>query len=570
MRKINYKILLLIFLSLEISCFDIFASKSTYSAEKDSFYNPSSPKNAEAYTLHIGAWIIVAGDKEDHDLYYMIEQGCNSVYNSIINLGFSSNDIYYLAADWDGSLPTNADAESTKGNIEYAITTWAKNKVDENNALGLYLLDHGGFNTMCIPGVDLSGDNLDSYLDTLESTTTMARSLIIYEACHSGSFIEHISKNGRIIICSTDKYHNAYPNPDLTHAVFSEHFWAALTMGYKLGYCFEYATECVDLWGLSDIQKPWIDDNHDNTGHEVNSITGDLPNGGDGYDVEEISLGTPIASLKYVNLIKCSIKKFLPFNQQNITLWVVAENNSKMEFIRARIFPWWFKWPTPKTDENRTYYFSDDDFSDFSYFDLTFNKDSSKNGEKNYSITIDTRRYPGIFGDGKGDYRILFEAKVEDGKSSKPLRTEISLNDEGIAPLDLISPSIIIKSPNSNTRISDRFNITVKADDDQALNLIKVVLDGILINESIMSDFYPYPIITYNLDSKNYENGVHNITAIAIDKSGNQQQISIFVVFQNNESMSIFNFDYQPYLIGASVGIATTLLITILCKRKKK
>ena len=32
-------------------------------------------------------------------------------------------------------------------------------------------------------------------------------------------------------------------------------------MGYNLGYCFEYATECVNIWGYGNYQKPLIEDN---------------------------------------------------------------------------------------------------------------------------------------------------------------------------------------------------------------------------------------------------------------------------------------------------------------------
>ncbi len=568
MRKTNLKIILLLLLSFSmIGHVGVFATNSFYINGSEIGLN-SEPKTADPYTLHIGAWIIVAGDREsDHDLFYMIESSCNNVYNSIISLGFTSDNIYYLAGNWDGSLPPNAVTESTRSNLEYAITTWAQSKVDENNGLGIYIIDHGGNNVLGLPGPNLSPNNLNSYLDSLESTTEMTRSVIIVEACHSGSFINPVSKDGRIVICATDIEHNSYPNPELTHAVFSEHLWAAITMGYRLGYCFEYATECVDIWGLSHAQKPWIDDNHDEIGHEVNINTGQLPSWGDGWDANDVTLGEPVFVINYVNFVKFQLKRFVPTAQAEIPLWVIADNNTEIEYIRARVFPWWWEWPEPTVDENGTSYFTEADFSGMMVFDLTLDPESSENGEKNYTTSIEMLRYPALFGEGNGDYKILFEAKATNGSVAQPIRTTVTLNDDGEAPNDLIPPSVIITNPKANMQYNGTLNITVEGDDEQALDKIQILLDGELLDETNMPSYYPYPEAEFSLDTSKHVNGIHNITAIAIDKSGNVEQTSVFVNFQNS---AILNFKYSPYLIGAGIGVGLSLVSSLIFKRKKK
>ncbi|MCP4761155.1 MAG: hypothetical protein GY870_05195 [archaeon] len=581
MRKFNHKITLLIVLSLiMIDSVFVFASKSLNDRgsilELDSIPSASAP-----YTLNIGAWIIVAGDRRsDHDLYYSIENGCNDVYYKLINMGFPAERIYYMAADIDdGSiqfpLPDIARNKSTRTNIAWAITQWAQQYVGPNNALGLYLFDHGGIDGMALPGpgYNLGDSDLNNQLNSLESSTGMTRSVIIYEACHSGSFIDPVSKPGRVIITATDITHGSAPNPGLTNAVFSEHFWAAVSMGYKLGYCFEYATWCVDIWGLSAVQIPWIDDNGNEIGHPT-KFNGELPYGGDGEDALDISLGGPgpILSLNPVNFIKCKLPSFIPNISSEIPLWVVAENNSELEYIRARVFPWWWKWPEARSDENGSY-FRESDFTGIKEFDLTLDPESSKNGEKNYTATLEVGRWLTLFNKSKnymkGEYKIVYEAKAAGNGSlvAQPLATKVTMNEDGETPTDEILPTVTITNPSDDHVISNEINITVQGDDDQALDEIKILLDGVELNTTSMPSYLPYPEVEFNLDTTRYINGIHNITAIATDESGNEEQTSVFVNFQNN---LILNFDYQPYLIGAALGVALSAVGQIIWKKKRK
>ncbi|WP_371802699.1 C13 family peptidase [Candidatus Lokiarchaeum ossiferum] len=555
-------LLMLIFNSLNI------LGDITTNIHKDEILFPNQPQSADFYTLNIGAWIIVAGDREsDHDLYYCLEQGCIDVYNKLINLGYSHDDIYFLAGNWDGSLPPNADDVSTRINIEYAVINWASLKVNENKGLGIYLLSHGGYNKMALPGADLSDTQLDSYLSSLEWISDMERSVVIYDACHSGSFIDPLSKEGRIIITSTNIDNRAFENSDDSHGLFSENFWTALSNGDLLGNCFVYATDCVDLLGINSEQTPLIDDNCDEIGHEVNSYFHSLPNGGDGWDALQITLGKTNLHPEFVVLDKCSLRTYIPEGMEELHLWTILDNNTEIEFVKARIFPEWWEWPAPHVDDDGIAYFTESDFLSLESFDLTLKPEPGINGGKNYSTSIYIPKNPSIFGQGNGTYKIIYEAKSKSGQVAKPLVSSVVINENGEAPLDLIPPTVKILNPLADLAIQGLLNITVEGEDDQALDQIQIVLDGKILETFEMPSYLPYPVETHSVDTFKMKDGIHNLTAIAYDLAGNRQQSSVFINFQNG---SILNFDYMPYLIGAAVGIGIFMFGTLLIRTKKK
>ncbi|MHA1718711.1 MAG: C13 family peptidase [Promethearchaeota archaeon] len=521
----------------------------------------SSIKSA-AENADLGAWIIVAGDRDsDHALYYAIEQGAIQVYNILIGLGYDASDICFLAGNWDGSLPANAQRESTRANVEWAITTWAAGKVNSLRGLGIYLFDHGGGGVMGLPGVNLGENHLNSYLDTLESSTGMERSVIVYEACHAGSFINPVSKEGRIIVCATDIAHSSYPNGDHTWAYFSECFWSWISMGYTIGTAFEHAVHYVYLFGLSDIQKPWIDDNHDETGHEVDSW-GNLPNGGDGSIANNLYITAPPKIYNYIHLVTCPIRSFYPRLSKNITLWVVAENNTKINDIYAYVKPWWFQWPEPVDDP-------DDDGDEITYFPnnsayLPMIKLSRNPDSNNYSVNFDPLKYRNLFGQGDGDYQIIYGAKTAEGFTADVITSTVTLNEEGVAPSDQTPPTISFLNPTKYKNVTKSVNISARADDDQGLETVQILMDGEVVKEEDMPDYHPYPDVTFLLNVNRWKNGEHNLTAIATDKSGNIKQTTLTITINK---AGISGFPVPLYGLSFFFGI---VIIQIFRFNKKK
>ena len=81
-----------------------------------------------------------------------------------------------------------------------------------------------------------------------------------------------------------------------------------------------------------------------------------------------------------------------------------------------------------------------------------------------------------------------------------------------------------------------------------------------------MPEYLPYPEATFDLDPSEYNNGEHNITAIATDNSGNSASFSIIIQIQNP-------ITWITWVIvgGVAVGVVTaTLIINYLRKKKRK
>ena len=570
MRKINSKVFITFLLFV---CMINSASVLTVNSlnNMETYINLDSMPKA-AVNANINAWIIVAGDREsDHSLYYSIENGCDEVYDILRGLGYAESKIYYLAEDWDGSLPSRATATSEKTNIQYAIETWAADKVSSSLGLGIFLFDHGGTNRMSLPGPNLGDSSLNTYLDNLEAATGMTRSVIVYEACRAGSFINPVSKDNRIVVCATDSEHSSYPTADRTTAVFTEAFWSSISVGYSIGEAFENARANVVAAGLFSSQKPWIDDNHDEFGHETN-ILGYLPNGGDGNDALNSHINPPLLLAPWLTIEMCPIRQYVTPDVRTLPISIMVRNNdTNIKYVRAIITPPEWTPPIPIIVPDDPYdpeilYFPEQFYAD-SFFDISFTISAVEAGSYNYSALLNLDGLKNYFGEPEGDYRITFMAKTESNIVAQMVPSVITINEDGEAPPDQTPPTIAITNPTSHLNISNTINITARGDDDQALDKIQILLDGKLLDETNMPSYYPYPEAVYNLDSSKYTNGIHNITAIAIDESGNQEQTSVFVEFSNS---SILNFNYIPYLIGAGIGVALGLVSSMIFRRKKK
>ncbi len=563
-KKKNYVVLLLIFSVFAMDVISVL-SVTFANAEESNIVYASTPESA-AVNMNIGAWILVAGDREsDHALYYAIEEGVQDVYDILINIGYSASNIYFLAGNWDGSLPADASAESTKANIEYAITTWADGKVNSVRGLGIFLFDHGGINSLSLPGPNLSPTELDAYLTTLETSTLMTRSLIVYEACHAGSFIDPVSKSNRIVVTATSSALSSYPNADLSGAVFTDAFWFSIAIGRSVGRAFEDATAHVKAVGLGASQKPWIDDNHDEIGHEVSGTT--LPNGGDGTDALNVYIGVPDPYIIGIFIVKLFLPKWVPQITTALPIWVVVHNVSELEYIRVRIIPPGWVPPEPRIndpvytrvdpDAGIAYFTEDDILNNFPYFDLTPDPENPEN----FSKTIDPNKYPDIFGDDGGEYQTVFMAKTKGTHQiAKVESSRITFNDDGVAPPDQTPPSISLTNLSRNVNLSGQVQIIAKGDDDQELDKVQILLDGAIIEEKVMTT-YPYPDVILDMKTSDYTDGEHNITAVAFDKSGNKNQETVLVKFSNSV---IPGFPTTVILFSSFVGV-----LFIIIKRKK-
>ncbi len=231
-------------------------------------HTPASAGPTLAYDLSVralaaqepvGALILVAGRLLNVDrLQPNIHAVTNAIYARFKAHGYTDDRINYLATDLQMS---GVDGLATQANLRAAITQWARDKVGPNQALTLYLMDHGsdvhGFYLDEPHSERLSPAQLAGWLAELEAARPGLRVNIILEACYSGTFVPALSKAGRVVITSTGSDQAAYASPQ--GAFFSDQFVAAVGSGSSLYLAFQQGRSAV--LAAQYAQSPALDDN---------------------------------------------------------------------------------------------------------------------------------------------------------------------------------------------------------------------------------------------------------------------------------------------------------------------
>ncbi len=503
----------------------------------------------KATRMPIDAWIIISGSREDYDKQEIIDNGCNKTYEILRDIGYSSSQIYYLGPPAAAPGPTSSyqNATATLANIQYAIETWAAGRVSSSEALGIYMFDHGGTGSFSLKGTNLADTNLNTYLDNFESTTNCDRILIIYEACHSGSFINPVSKDNRIVVTATDINHNSHVNGDWTWAAFSETFWSSLKSCKTIGQAFEDAEEAVHDLGYGDTQFPLIDDDHNEVGHEVDA-SGNLPNGGDGNDALNTRITYLLTCIPLIIIRYWPIRKFFDPSVQIIPYWVVIENKSIVEKVYLRFLPPDWRPPTPQPDP-------DDGTPLVGDPNLYILELSDPDGDGNFTGDVSGS----VLGKYQGDWTVNVLARTTSGDFADVESSAITINQGGTPPQDTTDPTVQITNPLAGETVTGLINITAEGDDDQALEKMQLFIDDVLVKELIMPDYYPYEI-SYEWNTTQNGTGAHTITAKAIDKAGNSATQTIRV-----NAQEIPGFGFAIIIMGCFLVVIT---IQVLKRRK--
>ena len=151
--------------------------------------------------------------------------------------------------------------------------------------------------------------------------------------------------------------------------------------------------------------------------------------------------------------------------------------------------------------------------------------------------------------------------------ASDIVSTSLSFNADGEAPPDIEPPSIYITKPDSEDALSDVIEIYAKGDDNQELENIELYIDGVLVADISMPDYYPYPELHFMCNTSLYKDGSHNITAVAIDQEGLTNQTSILVTFDNGSNNLIY---YVVSIGGGAIVILTYIAIKANKKKRRK
>ncbi|MBF0160367.1 MAG: VCBS repeat-containing protein, partial [Magnetococcales bacterium] len=312
-------------------------------------YNSNSPlvvksSQSEADVLvgaPVGYAIVVQGEtlaNGEAEGLLAHKRATNQVYTTLRQRGFTDDNINYLNFD-DANikalgskfsamdqiagdhrdLPGARDDQSSRTNLQTAIEEWARVKLLASPApLYIVMVDHGKSETFSmgssydnVTSTDLAGwlTNLDTQLKNAGDVGARALAqpqVAMLGFCNSGSFIDDLSRPGRVVISSATARELSYRNTDnkgknnnIEHGeLFLDHLFQTLATGKTLYDAFNVATRATenslivrgnrnnaaantdDEESKQKIfddsgQHPLLDDNGDKTGsNELSTSTG--------------------------------------------------------------------------------------------------------------------------------------------------------------------------------------------------------------------------------------------------------------------------------------------------------
>ena len=323
----------------------------------------SFTSQALGVTPQSGYAIIVSGKATDNSLLDLHTASTDSIYATLVNKrGFLASNITYLKS--------TTTAAVTKQQIQDAITVWAKGKLTAAPApLYLFLIDHGTTTGFVLGDQTVTPDDLKGYLDTLEADSSVVASgaldsykrFVIIGTCYSGTFINKISKAGRVVLTSAAADERSIAGFSIynsaTSTTFSggEYFIDTLINFLGRGDSFKAAiTQSSSNVALRDprtvtagfhsgvydtlAQHPLLDDNGDATGSY------NLDGSADGSQAALLTLGVGKRSIgNPADITAVTPTAFIPADQGTVyPLWLQVADSS-------RVAKAWMEIRTPNT-----------------------------------------------------------------------------------------------------------------------------------------------------------------------------------------------------------------------------
>ncbi|MBF0158134.1 MAG: VCBS repeat-containing protein [Magnetococcales bacterium] len=213
------------------------------------------------------------------------KRATNQIYTTLRQRGFTDENINYLNFDDSNikalgqkfssmdqiagdhrDLPGARDGQPSRDNLQQAIEVWARDKLLGNPApLYLVMVDHGKSEIFSMGQYDsvTSADlarwltNLDNHLKGQGDAGARALAqpqVAMLGFCNSGSFIDDLSRPGRVVISSATAKELSYRNPEnrgknsgIEHGeLFLDHLFQSLATGKTLYDSFNSATAATE------------------------------------------------------------------------------------------------------------------------------------------------------------------------------------------------------------------------------------------------------------------------------------------------------------------------------------
>ncbi|MBN1902012.1 VCBS repeat-containing protein [Candidatus Sumerlaeota bacterium] len=376
---------------------DIIRVKDSFTSWGISCVNVISPDQISL----AGKAVIMAGRKENDPLWNTTNKLANDVYRTLLFLGFSKDNIYYLNpeasqdVDANGDSEDDIDAPSTLANIEQGLGVFAAGSPE----ILIYLIDHGdaspegrnGF-IRCNEEDILYACHLDELLDNLQEKDNVTTITLVVDCCMAESFMRECSGESRIVITSTNLSHPAFFAAGGLIS-FTHGFLSALQQGHSAGEAF-----CIASGAMDRFQKPQMDDDGD----------GFYVPGKDGDTADHKIIGSSFiagADHPFIDLI--SPNQVLHDGKTSCTLWASGIISSCLiEGVWASI-----KSPSPSSSSGTC---PSEPVPNLGFLDLSWNPINNR-----YEATTDTFTLPGI-------YSVNIYARDIWGSLSPPKQTYIS------------------------------------------------------------------------------------------------------------------------------------------------
>jgi parallel beta-helix repeat protein len=511
-----------------------------------------------AQVMGDGCCIVIAGGMGwDPDTNPLINQGCCEVYNTLQQVGYSDDDIYlmlqserYAAGDLDGDSQRDVDNNSTLANLQWAIEEWARNRVSPNAPLVIYMFDHGGgdyfqirvWQNASTPVFEsLRSDQLAIWIGNLENETN-TQVHVIYSACRSGSFINDLSKTGRVIVTSCNDTEFSWASYGQWE-IFGETFWNEIKSGHSVGFSFAVACDLMptDSYpGGPHQQTPLLDDNGDTIGHHFPALDGD------GYVASSLFIGRcewPYPWISYT----VGKQSFTWPPSSGVKLWAQVENKTTLAHVRAYMQPPdWLSSPS-----------SNDTLGvlNFEWFEMM---DPDHDG--NWTVNITAVNFTS-HASGPSNFTFFITAEEENGDTATPRIVKVEFTETGNPSIDTLKPIVNIERPLEETVVHDMICVNGTVSDDACIKRVELYVDDNLYDSL---DLQPYSTsyFEFNLNTAMLANGARNILVKAFDASDNSANQSL-TVYVNNFVHDVIVTDITPSETTADQGETVNINVTV-------
>jgi hypothetical protein len=335
----------------------------SYAMSKSEIINVNVVKSA-------GYAIIIQGRDSCNEGLDEHRKTTDFVYKRLQERGLQEKDITYLY--------NTSNANISKADVQYAITSWAKNNMNDiPGNLYIIMINHGNKERFLMgsPMENIKSGDLSEWLNSLQNGLKNNLSseldiVVILGFCHSGSFLDDLSGDNRVIIASAAADEASTRGPASGDEIregeyFVSEFFKSVVYGKSLNNCFAAAVQKTEEYRdrLSNMprnkrgpyfdnseQHPLLDDNHDGFG------SNNLDAEADGLKSKNLYIGV---SMNMDNapgdaiITEVSDTKFIDaLSEFNEILWATVNDRDRVSSIWIEIKPPYYQSDTDESNQD--------------------------------------------------------------------------------------------------------------------------------------------------------------------------------------------------------------------------